>query len=102
MTSPPITFRLLVKRTRGTSANGMPNESTTWLRTSARVGSTPTRATISAGAAVIARRAKSGIWRRMNPCITICPASVPTEDDERPEARSAIPSRYAAHFPGSA
>ena len=43
LTSPPITFRLLVKRTRGTSANGMPNESTTWLRTSALVGSTPMR-----------------------------------------------------------
>src|SRR6476469_7160963 len=101
LTRPPITRRLLVNSTSGTSAKGIPNESTTWLITSARVGSTPAIATASAGAAVIARRKKTGIWRRMKPCITTWPASVPIDEDERPDASSATPSRYAAHLPGS-
>ncbi len=88
--------------TSGTSANGMPNERTTWLSTSARVGATPRNATIRAGAAVIARRANSGICRWMKPCITICPASVPTDDEERPDASRATPSSTAAQRPGSA
>ena len=40
----------------GTSANGMPNDSTTWLSTSARVGSSPIASTMSAGAIVTRRR----------------------------------------------
>src|SRR5206468_4084512 len=39
-TSTPMTSRRLVKRTSGTSAKGIPNESTTWLITSVRDGST--------------------------------------------------------------
>ena len=39
----PITSRRLVNMTSGMSANGIPNESTTWLMTSVRDGSTPMR-----------------------------------------------------------
>jgi hypothetical protein len=35
----------------------------------------------------------------MNPCITTCPASVPTLDDERPDASSAIPKSVSACSP---
>ena len=48
--------RRRVSSTSGTSANGMPKDSTTWLITSARVGLAPIASTISAGAIVIARR----------------------------------------------
>ena len=82
--------------TRGTSANGIPNESTTWLITSALVGFKPTPSTIRAGARVIARRRKIGIRRRMNPCMTTWPAIVPTEDEANPEASRAIPKTVAA------
>ena len=41
----------------------MPNDSTTWLITSARVGSTPIASTTSAGAIVTSRRSASGIVR---------------------------------------
>ena len=56
LTSAPMTSRRRVSSTSGTSANGMPKDSTTWLMTSARVGSSPMASTISAGAIVIARR----------------------------------------------
>ena len=56
LTSAPMTSRRRVSSTSGTSANGIPNESTTWLITSARVGLTPTASTISAGAIVTSRR----------------------------------------------
>src|SRR6202023_313645 len=56
-TSEPISFRLLVKNSSGTSANGMPKERKTWLRTRALVLSKPTPIRIKAGIIVIARRA---------------------------------------------
>ena len=59
----------------------------------------PIASTISAGVIVTARRTKSGIWRRMKPCITTWPDSVPTLDDERPEASRAIPKRMFAWLP---
>jgi len=52
----------------------MPNESTTWLNTRARDGSTPIASTISASVIVTSRRTSSGIVRAMNPCMTTCPA----------------------------
>ena len=78
------------------SANGIPNDSTTWLMTSARVGSTPIAMTMSAGTIVTKRLRKSGIRRLMNPCITTCPARVPTLEDESPEASRAIPNNTPA------
>ena len=42
-TRSPMTSRRLVNMTSGMSANGIPNESTTWLITSVRDGSTPMR-----------------------------------------------------------
>ena len=51
-----MTSRRRVSSTSGTSANGMPNDSTTWLITSERVGSRPIASTISAGVIVISRR----------------------------------------------
>src|SRR6266511_191738 len=72
--------------TSGTSANGMPNESTTWEMTSVREGSSPMPITTNAGIIVTIRRTNSGIRRRMNPCITTWPDSVPMVELERPEA----------------
>ena len=83
------------KRTSGISANGIPNESTTWLSTSARDGSTPIAMISSAGAIVIARRSSSGMRRAMKPCITTWPAIVPTLEDESPEASRATPNMIA-------
>src|SRR5215212_12191865 len=100
-TSEPMRSRRLVKMTSGTSAKGMPNESTTWLSTSARLGSTPIARMISAGKSVIARLRKSGICRRMNPCMTTWPDIVPIEDEEKPEASRATPKRAAAPPPSS-
>ena len=104
---PPVDERAHQLRSRqnqssGINANGIPNESATWLSTSAREASTPAAMMISAGAIVIARRRNSGIRRRMKPCITICPASVPTLDDESPDARSATPKRRFACPPSCA
>ena len=41
LTSSPMTSARRVSSTSGTSANGMPKDSTTWDTTSAQVGSTP-------------------------------------------------------------
>ena len=62
--SAPITSARRVSRIIGTSANGMPNESTTWEITSVEDGSTPSASTTSAGAIVIARRTSSGCGGR--------------------------------------
>ena len=43
LTSPPISARLRQNMTSGISANGIPNDSTTWLRISAFEGLTPDR-----------------------------------------------------------
>ena len=99
LTSAPMTERSLQNQRRGIRANGMPNESTTWLSTSAREASTPRAMIRSAGAIVIERRRNSGMRRRTNPCITTCPASVPTLDEERPDASSATPKRRLACAP---
>src|SRR4051812_23539535 len=74
LTSAPITSRRRVSSTSGTSANGMPNESTTWLITSDLVGFRPSASTISAGIIVASRRRASGTARSMKPCMTTCPA----------------------------
>ena len=92
----------LQKISSGTSANGMPNDSTTCDSTSAAEALTPSASTSSAGAIVIARRTKSGIWRRMKPCITTWPASVPTDDDDSPDASRAIPKTTSACGRGAA
>ena len=61
--------------TSGTSASGMPKESTTWLSTSTLVGLTPMARTASAGIIVIARRQQpGGCWKLMKPAITTWPA----------------------------
>ena len=52
--------RLLVRRMRGTSANGIPNDNTTCEMTSALVGSTPMINTTRAGMRVTSRRTSSG------------------------------------------
>ena len=43
-----------------------------------------------------ARRTKIGMRRRMKPCITTCPAIVPTEEEAKPEASRAMPKIVAA------
>src|SRR5829696_9101027 len=73
----------------GTSANGMPKESTTWLITSERLGLRPMAKMIRAGIMVMRRRKNSGICRLMNPCMTTCPLRVPTEELDSPEASRA-------------
>jgi hypothetical protein len=77
----------------------MPKDSTTWLSTSAFVGSVPTASTTSAGAIVTRRRSAIGIVRAMKPCMTTWPASVPTLDDARPDASSASANASAAPGP---
>src|SRR5918911_1030697 len=89
LTSTPITSRRDVKRTSGTSANGIPNDSTTWLITSVREGSTPQPTTTSAGSIVTTRRTATGIRRRMKPCITTWPESV-REERARPAAEDRL------------
>ena len=74
LTSAPITSARRVSRIIGTSANGIPNDSTTCETTSASVASTPIASTTSAGAIVTSRRRNSGMRRWMKPCITTCPA----------------------------
>ena len=81
--------RRAVKMTSGTSANGIPNESTTCEMTSVRDGSIPIAITTNAGSIVTSRRTASGIWRLMKPCITTWPESVPTAELDRPDASSA-------------
>ena len=95
----PISDRLRQNMTSGMSANGIPNDSTTWLRISAFEGLTPIAMMMRAGIIVIVRRSQSGIWRWMKPCITTCPAIVPTLDDESPEASRAMPNIAAALEP---
>ena len=58
----------------GTSAKGMPKESTTWEMTKVLVVSSPRPSTTSAGAMVIARRRKRAMRRSMKPCMTTWPA----------------------------
>ncbi len=80
----------------------MPNDSTTWEKTSARVTSTPTAITATAGARVTSRRSTSGIRRRRKPCMTTWPASVPTPDAAMPDASSASANSVAAAGPSAA
>ena len=77
-----------VNMTSGIMAKGRPKLSTTWLRTSVRVGSRPIPITISAGSIVTKRRSQTGICRCRKPCMMTCPAIVPTVEDESPEASS--------------
>ena len=95
----PINFLSRVNMSSGIIANGIPNDRNTWLKTSAREGSKLAAMTISAGTIVIARRRNTEILRRMKPCITTWPASVPTDDDEMPEARSAMPKMTPLRAP---
>ena len=71
---PPSSSRRVVSRTSGISANGMPNDSTTWLSTSASVGSTPSSRMMSAGISVTSRRASSGMCTCSSPCMISAPA----------------------------
>ena len=75
--------------------------STTWLSTSAFVGSTPIATTTKAGTTVTSRRSHSGIEKPTKPCMMICPAMVPTAELDRPEASSATRKKPAAAEPSS-
>ena len=74
LTWTPITSRRQVSITSGISASGIPNESTTWLSTSASVGFMPAARTAMAGTMVIARRSTSGMRTLMKPPMTTWPA----------------------------
>jgi hypothetical protein len=52
-----------------------------------------------AGIIVTTRRTQTGMRLRMKPCITTCPASVPTADDDRPDPSSAIANSAPAAPP---
>ena len=69
-----MTSRRLVSSTSGTSANGIPNDSTTWLITSDAVGSSPIASTISAGSIVTSAPHDERDRRAMKPCMTTWPA----------------------------
>jgi hypothetical protein len=55
------------------------------------LGLIATPSTISAGVMVTARRKNTGIRRRRKPCMTTWPAKVPTDEEEMPDASSAMP-----------
>ena len=74
----------------------MPKERTTWLTTSAREGSTPIARMISAGTMVTRGGRRAGSCRRMKPCITTWPASVPTLDDDEPRREQGEPEEVPA------
>ena len=101
LTSVPMSLPALVNITRGMTAKGRPKLSTTWLMTSVRVGSRPMTITTSDGTMVARRRIQEGIRRWRKPCMMTWPAMVPTEEEERPEARSDTPNTQLAAFPRS-
>ena len=68
--SPPMTSVRRVRSVNGTSANGMPKESTTCETTRVSVTGRPSASTASAGSMVTARRTSSGMRRRTKPCMT--------------------------------
>src|SRR6266702_8147380 len=98
-TKEPITSCRRVNNTNGTNANGMPNDSTTCDNTSVSVAGSCSASTVSAGSIVTPRRTNTGTLRWMNPCITTCPAYVPTLEDDSPDASSATANANAAPPP---
>ena len=56
----------------------------------------PCARTISAGARVIARRSQQRDPALDDPCMTTCPAIVPTDEEANPEASRAMPKIVAA------
>ena len=66
-TNPPMREGSRQKTSSGTSANGTPNESMTWLNTSAADAFTPRPSTTSEGTSVIDPRTSNGIERWMKP-----------------------------------
>ena len=53
-----------------------------------RVGSRPIAITINDGTIVTSRRIHGLIWRCKKPCMITCPAIVPTEAEDKPDASS--------------
>ena len=74
LTSGPMMSARRVSSTSGTSANGMPKDSTTCEITRLSVAGRPSPSTTSAGSMVSPRRTHSGMRRRTKPCMTTCPA----------------------------
>ena len=81
----------MVSQTRGTTANGSTSDSTTWLATSVVSVFVPSAITIRAGIMVMNRRRNTETFHCMKPSTIICPAIVPTVDEDRPDASSAMP-----------
>ena len=57
--------------------------------------------TANAGATVTPRLSQTGMWRRKKPCMMICPLSVPTAEEESPEASSETANSVLAARPKS-
>ena len=93
--------RRRISRTRATRGTGSAKLSTTWLRISARVGSTPQATTAKAGTIVTSRRTRIGTRTRRKPAMIICPAIVPTTELEMPEAIRETRKTPAANDPSS-
>ncbi|CFS53977.1 Uncharacterised protein [Mycobacterium tuberculosis] len=74
LVSPPITAGLPVSLTSGSTANGIPNDSTTCESTNVRVGSKPSVSIANAGPSVIRRRTSMGTLQCSSPCMIIAPA----------------------------
>jgi len=74
LVSLPIILRLLVSLIKGSTANGIPNDSTTCESTSVRVGSKPIARIASAGHKVTNRRTIMGTDRCNSPCMIMAPA----------------------------
>ena len=91
----------LVKATSAIIGTGSARLSTIWLATSAVVVSAPAATTAKAGSIVASRRTHTGMRNPTKPCMTICPASVPTAELEMPEAISDTRNAAAAAGPSS-
>ena len=61
--------------------------------------STPRATTTKAGTIVTSRRTQTGIAKPTKPCMIICPAIVPTAEEDRPDASSDTRKRPAAAGP---
>ena len=95
-TSDPMIVRFLVNIIRVMTGIGRVKLRTTWLSTNVRVGSRPRAITINVGIIVEIRRIQIGIRKPTNPCMTTCPAMVPTWELEIPDAISEIRKTAAA------
>ena len=90
-TREPIKSLRFVIISIGIMARGSAKLSVTWLKTRARIGLIPNPIIIIAGVIVISLLMFIGMFKPIKPFMIVCPAIVPTAEEDKPEAKSAIP-----------